>query len=162
MSPINLNNFGKLLRLAAFGAALAGCATAPQPVRAEHPHYLHALSDLRTARALLDHPDEYNVAREQFHAIDEIDRAIGEIKRASIDDGKPLDYHPPVDTHLDQRGRLHQARDLIDSAHRDLSFAEDNMAALGWRDSAIHHVDLAHGAVDHAIRDKHWDNKRLQ
>jgi len=162
MSNRNTSHFSKLLRVAFFAAVLVGCAAAPQPVRAEHPHYLHALSDLRTARALLNHPDEFNVEREQSRAIDEIDHAIGEIKRASIDDGKPLDYHPPIDRNLDQRGRLQQARELIDSAHRDLSFEEDNMAALGWRNNAIHHVDEAHGAVDRAMRNKHWDIEQRQ
>jgi hypothetical protein len=151
-----------LLRVALFAAALTGCAAAPHPAHAEHPHYLHALSDLRYARAILNRPDEYNVMRDQFHAIDEIDRAIGEIKRAAIDDGKPLEDHPPIDANLNHRGRLHKALELIDSARRDLTYEEDDRAALGWRAAAVHHVDEAHGAVDRAISDKRWDNEHRE
>jgi len=167
MSRIRSGRFSGLLCLTAFGVALGGCAAPPPPapppppmaapVRAEHPHYLHALSDLRFARWLLNRPEEYNVVREQHHAIEEIDRALGEIRRASIDDGQSPDAHPPTDAQLDQRGRLHRARELIDAAHRDLSFEEDNYAALGWRNAALGHVDEAHRAVDRAIRDRHWE-----
>jgi len=170
MSRIQINRFAGLLGLASLGVALGSCAAPPPPapppppppVAAERPHYLHALSDLRFARWLLNRPDEYNVAREQYHAIEEIDRALGEIKRASIDDGQPPDAHPPIDARLDQRGRLYRARELIDGARRDLAFAEGNYAAAGWRDAAIHHVDDAHRSVDRAIRDKHWDNALLK
>jgi len=139
---------------------VAACA-APRPAPAqEHPHYLHALSDLRLARAILDRQQEWNVMRDQYAAIDQIDHAIGEIKRASIDDHKDLRDHPPIDTHLDYRGRLHRAMELLDSADRDLHAEEDNYAALGWRDAAIHHVNDARGAVHRAIEDKRADQFR--
>ena len=146
------------LSAVAMTVLVAACA-APRPAPAqEHPHYLHALSDLRLARAILDRQQEWNVMRDQYAAIEQIDHAIGEIKRASIDDHKDLRDHPPIDTHLDYRGRLHKAMELLDSADHDLHAEEDNYAALGWRDAAIHHVDEAHRSVDRAIRDKHWDN----
>jgi hypothetical protein len=168
ITRITSGRFTGLLCLATVGGALVGCAAPPPPapppppmvaapMRAEHPHYLHALSDLRFARWLINRPEEFDVAREQHHAIEEIDHALGEIRRASIDDGQPPDAHPPIDAQLDQRGRLHRARELIDSARRDLSFEEDNYAALGWRNAALQHVDAAHRAVDRAIRDKHWE-----
>jgi hypothetical protein len=165
MSRIQINRFGALLGVAALGVTLGACAAPPPPapppppVAYEQPHYLHALSDLRFARWLLNRPDEYNVAREQYHAIEEIDRALGEIKRASIDDGQPPDAHPPIDARLDQRGRLFRARELIVAARRDLAVAEGNPAAAGWRDAALRNVDDAHRSVDRAIRDKHWDNE---
>jgi len=148
------------LSAVAMTVLVAACA-APRPAPAqEHPHYLHALSDLRLARAILDRQQEWNVMRDQYAAIEQIDHAIGEIKRASIDDHKDLRDHPPIDTHLDYRGRLHKAMELLDSADHDLHAEEDNYAALGWRDAAIHHVNDARGAVHRAIEDKRADQFR--
>lgn len=142
-------------------AILVSACASPRPVSAqEHPHYLHALSDLRLARAFLDRQQEWNVMRDQFAAVGEIDHAIGEIKRASIDDRKPLEDHPPIDSHIDHRGRLRQAMELLDSADRDLHAEEDNFASLGWRDAAIHHVDEARNAVHRAMEDKRIDEFR--
>ena len=135
---------------------LAGIAMA-QPMPGRHPHYASALSDLRTARWLLDRPAEYNVARDQRAATDFINRAIDEIKRASIDDGRNPDWHAPVDTSLDRRGRLQKASELIEAARRDLSFEEDNYAAAGWRGRAMRHVDDALAMTRRAMSDKAFD-----
>src|SRR6202142_3338641 len=103
-----------------FVAACTALTFADEPGR--HPAYLHALTDLRHARAHLgqfaatEHMD-----REEQHAIDEIDKAIGEIKRAAIDDGKNLEDHPPADAHMDRRGRFHRALELLDKAHNDIA-----------------------------------------
>src|SRR5579859_5428022 len=67
-------------------------APAPQA----HPAYLHALSDLRAARAFLARPASVTVKWDENVAIREIDAAIAELKQAAIDDGKPLEDHPPV------------------------------------------------------------------
>ena len=71
---------------------------APQPQA--HPAYLHALTDLRTARAHLQRPDGGELRDQEKKAIHDIDEAINEIKKASIDDGKDLNDHPPVDSHM--------------------------------------------------------------
>ena len=73
------------------------------------------LSDLRAARAHLGQvtPSD-RVDNEEQRAIEEIDRAIAEIKNAAIDDGKNLNDHPPVDEHMDRRGRFHRALELLD------------------------------------------------
>src|SRR5208282_5996186 len=86
--------------------ACVGVASAGSP--AHHPHYLHALSDLRHARALLDRL-AMNEDRDEMEqrAIERIDEAIHEIKRASIDDGKNLEDHPPIDVHL-KRGERYR------------------------------------------------------
>jgi len=128
----------------------ASLSLADEPGR--HPAYLHALSDLRDARAHLDRltPSD-RLDNEEEHAIAEIDRAIAEIKRASIDDGKDIHDHMPVDAHLDRRGRYHKALELLDKAHNDVAREEDNSFAHGLRDRAIHHIDEAHHIVDHLI-----------
>src|SRR5215469_14998951 len=47
-------------------------------------------------------------------AIQAIDDAINEIKKVSIDDGKDLNDHPPVEAGLDYTGRLHRAKELLE------------------------------------------------
>src|ERR1700677_4720348 len=83
---------------------VAGCVTVvPAPRRPAHPAYLHALADLRDSRAHLERAGaaSQTTAWDENVAIHEIDAAIGEIRQASIDDGKPLNDHPPVDVRLD-------------------------------------------------------------
>ncbi len=155
---MKLKNFAAIASVATI---IAACAAQPMPAHAaEHPHYLHALSDLRMARALLAHPAEGNVMREESIAIEEIDHAIGEIRRASIDDGKDPNFRPPVDPALDYRGRLRRALELTEEARTDLAFEEDNFVALHWREAALHHVEEATGSIHGAIRAKHWDERR--
>src|ERR1700722_1698664 len=72
----------------------------------KHPAYLHALSDLRDARAHLEHLSSDPVDREEEHAIAQIDKAIGEIKRAAIMDDKNTQDHMPVDVTLARTGPL--------------------------------------------------------
>jgi hypothetical protein len=128
----------------------------PPPPPAAHPRYLHAISDLRYARALLFRPDWRPVMRDQRAAVEEIDHAIGEAKRAAIDDGKNPDDHPPIDRGLGWEGRFRKAMELLDSAERDLSFAETNGAAAGWRNAALGNVRNAKAFVGKAMRDSWW------
>ncbi|HXX17899.1 MAG TPA: hypothetical protein VEJ46_00710 [Candidatus Acidoferrum sp.] len=126
-----------------------GAQALPAPQR--HPAYLHALSDLRFARAHLERPDGGELRQQEKDAIKEIDKAIDEIKKASIDDGKDLADHPPVDAHLPWSGRLHKALDLLDKAHSDVSKEEDDPAAQGLQQRAMEHIDKAHKHVEEAI-----------
>jgi len=128
----------------------------PMPQPGIHPGYLHAISDLRYARALLWREDWRDVMRDQRAAIEEIDRAIDEAKRAAIDDGRNLNDHPPVDTRLGWEGRFHKVMELLDSAQRDLSREEDNRYAAGWRAVSMGHVQRAREFVVRAMRDSWW------
>jgi len=128
---------------------LAVCATltfADQPGR--HPAYLHALTDLRHARAHLERstPNE-RINREEERAIAEIDRAIAEIKQAAIDDGKNLYDHPPVDAHLGHRGRYRRTLELLNTARHDIMAREDSYFAHGLRRRALEHIDIARHIV---------------
>jgi len=116
-----------------------------------HPAYLHALTDLRHARAHLERPDGGELRKEEKDAIHSIDDAINEIKKASIDDGKDLNDHPPVDARLDHAGRLHRALELLNKAHNDISREEDNQFAQGLQQRAMGHIDKAHHHVEEAI-----------
>jgi hypothetical protein len=131
-------------------ALFAAVGVAQEP--GVHPAYLHALSDLRTARAHLENmAPTHHMDKEEEHAIGEIDKAIDEIKRAAIDDGKNLNDHPPVDARMDRAGRYHRAMELLDRAHNDIAREEDDPRVRGLRDRAIHHIDEAHRIVDHLV-----------
>ena len=142
-----MKTFIRITLLSLLVATCASVAYADKPGR--HPHYLHALSDLRHARACLDklamneHRDEM-----EEHAIRKIDDAIREIKHASIDDGKNLNDHPPIDTHLMRGERYRKALELLDAAHRDVTMEEDNPQAQGLQGRVIAHIDEAHRIVE--------------
>ena len=141
----------RMILVAAFAILmLTTFAAADTP--GSHPAYLHALTDLRHARAHLDRmtPDARLDAAEQ-HAIDEIDAAIREVKDASIDDGKPLSDHPPVDARWSYSDRLHRALELLDQAHNDIDQHESDGWARDLKHRALHHIDEARKAVHHAI-----------
>ena len=139
--------------LTAAPAAPLSSAAAPAAV---HPAYLRAIADLRYARALLFRPDWGPVMHDQRAAVDEIDHAIGEAKRAAVDDGKNPDDHPPIDRKAGWEGRFRQAAELLSSAERDLSSGESNGAAAGWRNSALANVRNAKAFVEKARRDSWW------
>jgi hypothetical protein len=133
-------------------AVLPFAANADMP--GKHPAYLHALSDLRAARWMLSHrPGDPAVSSQEDVAITEIDKAIGEIKKASIDDGKNLEDHPPVQGINDRPGRLHKALELLHKVHGDVAREEDDPFTKGLRDRAIMHIDEAAHATEHAIGD---------
>jgi hypothetical protein len=131
-----------------FVATYSSAKPAPMP---EHPAYLHALSDLRDARAHLQRPDGGELRDQEKKAIHDIDDAINEIKKASIDDGKDLNDHVPVDANLDWRGRLHKSLDLVNKAHNDVAREEDDAFAQGLQQRALKHIDEAHRHIEEAI-----------
>jgi len=85
------------VRFLVTAAAVALIAAMPSwaDTPGHHPAYLHALADLRDARAHLEHFTTEPVAPEETHAIEHIDKAIGEIKKAAIMDGKNIGDHLP-------------------------------------------------------------------
>jgi hypothetical protein len=153
---------GTILKLALAAAGLMATAV-PMTVQAQvvpgpHPAYLHALSDLRAARHYLHDGWAWGPVRhDDDAAIHEIDRAIGEIKHAAIDDGKG-DADPfPIDRGLSPHDRFRKANELLAAAHHDLDRAEDVPESRGLRDRALQHIDIAHQIVDNAWRTAHWE-----
>ena len=124
---------------------------APSPAPQQHPAYLHALSDLRDARAHLERPNHGALQQQEQDAIADIDRAIHEIKSASIDDGKDINDHMPVDEHLPWGGRLHKALQLLNKAANDVAKEEDDPAAQGLKRHALEHINHARSHVQEAI-----------
>jgi hypothetical protein len=116
-----------------------------------HPAYLHALTDLRDARAHLEHFSSDPVDHAEESAISNIDKAINEIKHAAIMDGKDIQDHMPVDAHLMRRDRFRKAMELLDKAQHDVSGEEDQPDTRGLQMRVIHHIDAARHDVHHAI-----------
>jgi hypothetical protein len=126
----------KILSISALLLLLPMLANADLP--GKHPFYLHALSDLRAARWMLEHrPGDAAVSGNEDVAITEIDAAIGEIKRAAIDDGKNVGDHPNVDVPADRPGHLHKALELLRKVHSDVAREEDDPVTRGLRDRAV-------------------------
>jgi tetratricopeptide (TPR) repeat protein len=121
----------------------------------EHPAYLRALSDLRSARWMLNHrPGNWKQTNDELMAVAEIDKAIDEIKKASIDDGKDVNWHPKVDEVPDRGGRLHAAADYLRKAREDVNKEEDNGFARGLRNRALEHINGAIAATEKAVMNK--------
>jgi hypothetical protein len=139
------------LSLVAVAVALVVSFTALEVRAQQHPAYLRALSDLRFARSLLQRPDGGELRAQERDAIHKIDDAIGEIKRASIDDHKDLGDHPPVDVHMPWAGRLHKALEVLDDARHDCEKEEDNPRTQGLQLRVIKHIEEAHHHVEEAI-----------
>jgi hypothetical protein len=144
----------KLARFSPLLLALLIPLGAQADLPGKHPAYLHALSDLRAARWMLEHrPGDAAVSGDEDVAITRIDETINEIKKAAIDDGKDIHDHPAVDVKADHPGRLHKADELLHKVHADIAREEDDPMTRGLRDRAIHHLDEAIHATQKAIRD---------
>jgi ribosomal protein L12E/L44/L45/RPP1/RPP2 len=125
-------------------AAVAPAAPAPAAPAGAHPWYLHALSDLREARANLERKGgDKQMKWDEHDGVGAIDRAIKDIKTAALDDGKKLEDHPPVDAHEPRGGRLHKALAALQTARADIDKEEDNAFANGLRARASHDIDEA-------------------
>lgn len=147
-----MKSYARLVLLAACALGLLTTFAAADTPGA-HPAYLHALSDLRYARAHLGQPVSSRRAdADEQLAIEEIDAAIHEVKEAAIDDGKNLDDHPGVDTGWGRGDRLRRALDLLDQAHKEIDEREQDGYAKGLKKRALHHIDEARKAVRHAIK----------
>jgi hypothetical protein len=138
--------------LALFSMNLSSVKAGPSASSVDHPYYLHALSDLRAARWMIEHrPGNWDRTVDEVQAVKEIDAAINEIKKAALDDGKDINDHPRVDEHPDHAGRLHDAMDFLRKARKDISHDEDNKFAQGLQGRAYMHIDGALAAVKRAI-----------
>jgi hypothetical protein len=122
----------------------AAPATPPPAAAGAHPFYIHALSDLRNARANLERKGgDRQMKWDEHDSIVAIDRAIHEIREASIDDGKNPDDHLPIDAHEPRVGRLHKALAALQTARADVAKEEDNAFAKGLRARALNDIDEA-------------------
>ena len=144
--------FAKALTVVLLLLSLGMVSKANKYMQGKHPYYLHALSDLRAARWMIEHrPGNWQRTVDEMEAVKQIDAAIGEIKRAAIDDGKNIDDHVRVDERNDHDGRLHEALDFLRKARQDVGHDEDNQFAQGLQARAYTHIDAAINATKRAI-----------
>lgn len=118
---------------------------------AHHPGYLQALSDLRTALALVQHQDPSGPgqASEEYQAANEITAAYNELQQAAVSDGRNINDQPPPDFQWgNHQSRLQQANELLVRASHEIRGEEENPAADGLRDRAIRHI----GGASHWIQ----------
>jgi len=148
-----MNKLVKCLIPFALVVGLSPLASMAQTLPGKHPAYLHALTDLRTARWLLEHQaGDAKVYAGEDKGINEIDAAINEIKHASIDDGKDLHDHPSVDT-KEHGSRLLKAIETLKKAHADIDKEEDNPDAHELRHRSLEHIDHAIKAAEEAHKE---------
>jgi hypothetical protein len=121
------------------------------PAQAQHPAYLHALSNLRQARALLQTDSRPGFREEKNRALDEIDRAIQEVRRAVREEGRESRWSPPPATQGDPDRPLRSAMTLLDEAHGDVARGVDTSDYRGLQDRALRHIDEARRFLGHAL-----------
>ncbi len=144
-----------VLALLVFTPAMAPKALADTP--GPHPAYLHALTELRYARALLDQHSYPAVVQDQNQAIHKIDAAIGDIKQASIDDRKPMSDHPAVDTSKRPHERFQDALAALNRAYDEINRAEDVPQSRQLKSWALRDIDAARSTTQHALSTAKWD-----
>ena len=140
--------------VAALAMALVAPLSAHADIPGKHPGFLHALTDLRSARWLIAHrPGDAAVSAHEDVATKDIVAAISDIQRAAIDDGKGLEDHPALDAPASKQGRLQRALEILKTAHEDVNAEEDNPQARELKKVALKNIDAAYHEVDGAL----WD-----
>lgn len=142
-----------LLRTAMLALPLMMSTLAMAQMPGRHPHYIHALSDLRAAQWQIDHrrPEDGEIREDELVASDEVAAAIHSTTVAAAADGKDLGWNPPPDAPPAYDGRLHAAIDLLHAAHDDLALPEDDPAARNQQRLAVLRVDAALHAAERAV-----------
>ena len=121
------------------------------PAQAQHPGYMHALSNLRQARALLETDHRSGYREERDRALDEIDRAIQEVRAAVHEEGRSTKWMPPPATQGDPDRPMRSAMTLLDEAHGDVARGVDTADYRGLQDRALRHIDEARRTLGHAM-----------
>jgi hypothetical protein len=133
----------KLLPSAAL-ALLALLFLAPVPAaQAQGPRYLHALSDLRSARAYLQYDTRPAWIGRRDRAIEHIDRAINDVKTAAQDDGKNPWHTPPPQSGGSEGWPVQSAFKLLREARDDVSYGHDIPQNQGLRERMIENINKA-------------------
>ena len=152
--------FFKSLASVAFGLSAFLLLALAVPAQAQHPAYMHALSNLRQARALLQTDSRSGFREEKNRAMDEIDRAIQEVRRAVREEGRESRWTPPPATQGDPDRSLRSAMTLLDEAHGDVARGVDTSDYRGLQDRALRHIDEARRALGHAMHSVGRDRDR--
>jgi hypothetical protein len=133
----------KSLTVAAFGL-LTFLLLAPATLaHAQFPAYLHAISDLRSARAYLQMDNRPQQAAARDIAIREINRAIDEMKKAAVEDNKNPWRTPQPQSGGNPNWPIHSAVKLLREARHDAETGRDAPENTGLQIRSIEHIDRA-------------------
>jgi len=118
-----------------------------QPVSAqEHRGYMHALTELRAARWLIDqHSADSKQTADEIEAMHAIELTVSAIIKASIDDGKYFKDKPDMDniTFSDKAARLKRAVELLRKAYADINQNEDATFHNNLKGRTTKHINEA-------------------
>src|SRR5579863_9695316 len=124
----------------------------PAPAaHAQMPAYLHALSDLRSARAFLEYDTRPAWAGHRQHAIEQIQKAIDDIKVAARDDGKNPWHTPPPQSGGSEGWPIHSAVKLLKEARGDVDHGVDLPENHGLRERSLEHINHALQELEPAL-----------
>ncbi len=137
-----MRNFKSYI-LAAFALLTIFFLAPAKLAHAQFPAYLHALSDLKTARAYLQMPVKPEAQDACKHAIKEISHAIDEIAKAARDDGRNPQVTPPPQSKGNQSWPIHSAVRLLKEARADVEHGRDIPENKGLRERSLDHIDKA-------------------
>jgi hypothetical protein len=110
---------------------------------AQFPAYLHAISDLRSARAYLQMDNRPNQAAARDYAIKEISRAIDDMKKAAVEDAKNPWRTPPPQSGGSPSLPVHSAVKLLKEARHDAESGRDAPENVGLQLRSLEHIDKA-------------------
>ena len=110
---------------------------------AESPAYLHALSDLRTARGYLQMPARPGTKDACKHANKEVSRAIDDISKAVRDYGRDPNVTPRPQGAGSANWPVHSAVRLLKEARADIEHGRDLPENKGLREHSLEHIDKA-------------------
>jgi hypothetical protein len=148
------------LFLMAAGAVLLLGAFAVADTPGAHPRYLHALSDLRLARAhvarVMAVTPNGRMYAEEGRALDQIDHALTEVTDLAADTGKSLNDQPAVDQRQAPADHMRAALQLLDEAQRDVDEHESDPRLHELKHRAVQYIEEARRAVRHAIESEHY------
>ncbi|MGO9317780.1 MAG: hypothetical protein ACLPXT_14045 [Terracidiphilus sp.] len=128
------------------------------PAQAQRPHYLHALSNLREARELLQTDTRPGFIGARDRAIEEIERAIHEVSEAVRDEGRNP-HHTPPPAGGDPNRPMRSALNLLDEARGDIATGTDESGHQGLQMRALHHVDEAREILRHALHEMEREHR---
>jgi hypothetical protein len=141
----------KSLAAAAFALLTFLFLVPATPAHAQLPAYLHAISDLRTAREYLQQDTRPQFAGVRNNAIAEISRAIDDMKKAAVDDGKNPGHTPPPQSGGDPRKPVHSALRLLNEARGDVARGRDTPQNTGLQMRSLQHIDNARRALQSIV-----------
>jgi hypothetical protein len=140
--------------LAACAAMAVFFGIAATPAQAQEPHYVRALTDLRTARdyIMFDHRPGFQGQRDL--AVEAINKAMEEIKHAAWGDDRSTRFVPPGGM-VDAGFPMHEALKALQIAHHNSEDAVDSPQFPELKHRVIGHIEQAETIVHNIENAEH-------